>query len=196
MVYEELIAKQSAVQQLPPELVLGLVRRESLFDPEARSGVGARGLMQLMPATARKVARHRQERRFSTGKLYQPDLNLRYGTHYLRQLIDQYQGDKVLALAAYNGGPNNVKRWLKSRPTGAAALWVEMITYGETREYVQAVLSYAIIYRQLAGESPVKLAKLAGSINQPGVVRPAVSGPIRVKAVDQCGFVGSQVAVK
>ena len=195
VVYEELIAKQSAVQQLPPELVLGLVRRESLFDPEARSGVGARGLMQLMPATARKVARHRQERRFSTGKLYQPDLNLRYGTHYLRQLIDQYQGDKVLALAAYNGGPNNVKRWLKSRPTGAAALWVEMITYGETREYVQAVLSYAIIYRQLAGESPVRLAKLARSINQPGVVPATVSEPVRAVAVDPCGFVASQVAV-
>ena len=196
VVYGDLIAKQAAVQKLPPELVLGLVRRESLFDPEARSAVGARGLMQLMPATARKVAHSRQERRFATRKLYQPALNLRYGTHYLRQMIDKYQGDKVLALAAYNGGPRNVKRWLKNRSNVSAALWIEMITYGETREYVQAVLSYAIIYRQLAGGPPQRLAQLAPAVNQLMSVTPEAGGLLKAGVTDQCHFTGSQVATK
>ena len=162
--FKEIITEQADVQQLPVELVYGLIRRESIFDPTARSRVGARGLMQLMPATAKRVARSRQERWVSTSELSRPEVNIRYGSHYLRQMLDRFDGNKTLALAAYNGGPNNVNRWLSKRSAVPADLWTELITFGETREYVQAVLSYAIIYGELAGDKPLRLADLAPTV--------------------------------
>jgi len=139
--FSEIIAGQAETQQLPEELIFGLIRRESIFDPNARSPVGARGLMQLMPATAKKVARSRREPWHSVAELSRPDLNIRYGSDYLRQMLNRFDDHNVLALAAYNGGPHNVNRWLRKRSAAPADLWTELITYGETREYVQAVLS-------------------------------------------------------
>ncbi|MDF1817239.1 MAG: transglycosylase SLT domain-containing protein [Immundisolibacteraceae bacterium] len=159
--HEAIISEQAAVQQLPEELIYGLIRRESIFDVNARSRVGARGLMQLMPATAKRVARSRKERWHSLTDIVRPEVNIRYGSHYLRQMLDRFDGNKTLALAAYNGGPHNVNRWLRRNSGVSADLWTELITYGETREYVQAVLSYAIIYRELTGGTPVRLADLA-----------------------------------
>lgn len=162
--YEAIISEQAAVQQVPEELIYGLIRRESIFDVNARSRVGARGLMQLMPATAKRVARSRKERWRSITDIVRPEVNIRYGSHYLRQMLDRFDGNKTLALAAYNGGPHNVSRWLRRNSGVSADLWTELITYGETREYVQAVLSYAIIYRELTGDTPLRLADLAPAV--------------------------------
>jgi len=172
VVYSPFVEQQAEVQKLPAELVLGLIRRESIFDATARSRVGARGLMQLMPGTAKRVARSRGERWRSASHLTRPELNIRYGTHYLRQMLDRFDGNNALALAAYNGGPNNVDRWLRRWGSSSADIWTELITFGETRDYVQAVLSYALIYRQLSGERPVRLSALAPIVN---VSAPALS---------------------
>ncbi|MEL0082455.1 MAG: transglycosylase SLT domain-containing protein [Gammaproteobacteria bacterium] len=182
--YQGIVKQQAEVQQLPVELINGLIRRESIFDPTARSRVGARGLMQLMPATARKVARSRKETWRSLSALSRPELNIRYGSHYLRQMLDRFNGHKVLALAAYNGGPHNVNRWLRKRSSAPADLWTELITYGETRDYVQAVLSYAVIYRQLNGEPALRLSELA-----PPIALTPPAGQAELPSADTSEFV-------
>jgi soluble lytic murein transglycosylase len=135
---------------LDPYLVLALARQESLFNPRATSVSNARGLMQLMPATARKVARE-------TGigasalDLYDPELNVALGTAYLRNLFAMFHGDEFKAVAAYNGGEHAVEQWTRKFP-GADDEWVENITYRETREYVKRVIGgwreYQLLYGQ------------------------------------------------
>lgn len=190
--YDDIVLQQATEQQLQPELLFGLIRRESVFDPSARSRVGALGLMQLMPATGRRVAKSRREKLSSSSRLLQPELNVRYGSHYLRQMLDRFDGDPVLALAAYNGGPHNVDRWLRKMHSVPADLWTEMITYGETRDYVQAVLSYAMIYRRLADNSnagkgsgeTLRLADVASRINLPSGFDLQPVGKVSRKAPD------------
>ncbi|MGH6954995.1 MAG: lytic transglycosylase domain-containing protein [Alphaproteobacteria bacterium] len=140
-------------------LVLAIARQESAFDPEAVSGSGARGLMQIMPATAKQVAKQ-SGLAYSKRKLTaDPDYNVRLGRSYVRRLIESYRGSYVLALAAYNAGPGNVRRWLKEygdpRDGSVDALdWIELVPFAETRNYVQRVLEGLQVYRaQLDGSS-------------------------------------------
>lgn len=142
-------------------LVLSVIRQESGFNPEALSSAGARGLMQLMPATAKHVAGLEKEP-FSLPRLTQdPAFNLTLGRRYLADLIDRYDGNYVLAVAAYNAGPGNVERWLRERGdprTGQIDVidWIERIPFGETRNYVQRVLEGLTVYRaRLDRQSPV-----------------------------------------
>lgn len=135
-----------------PALVLAVIRQESAFDATAISRAGARGLMQLMPATARSMAR-RLKIRYSRQRLTaDPEHNVSLGSAYLARLIRSYDGSIVLALAAYNAGPNRVKRWLRAngdpRATSVqdAIDWVESIPIAETRNYVQRVLENVPIY--------------------------------------------------
>ncbi|MHA1571001.1 MAG: lytic transglycosylase domain-containing protein, partial [Alphaproteobacteria bacterium] len=135
-------------------LVLALIRQESTFDTRASSRVGAQGLMQLMPATAKRTARDIGQP-YSKDRLTEdPDYNMSLGSAYLSQMLDRYEGSPVLALAAYNGGPGNVDRWLVRN--GDPRLghldiidWIESIPFGETRNYVQRVLEAVPYYRQL-----------------------------------------------
>jgi len=132
-------------------LVHAIARQESLFDPQARSHVGALGLMQLMPATANRVARQLHFPYSKQRLLSDPTYNLTLGSHYFETLLRRYDGSPMLALAAYNAGPGNVARWLRDYgdPRGVAADpvdWVELIPYNETRNYVQRVLEAASIY--------------------------------------------------
>ncbi len=132
-------------------LVHALIRQESQFDPRATSPVGARGLMQIMPATAKEVARHNRQP-YSADRLYDPGYNIRIGDLYLNQLLKQYDGSYALALAAYNGGPGNVSKWLKQfgdpRKGDISMIdWIELIPISETRNYVQRVLEGVYIYR-------------------------------------------------
>ncbi|NKF50357.1 transglycosylase SLT domain-containing protein [Shewanella sp. WXL01] len=140
--------KASKKYQVSEYETRAISRRESAFYPYATSGVGARGLMQLMPATAKQTAKRNKLKYAGTRSLYKPELNIMLGSAYYGQLVDQYNGNRVLATAAYNAGPSNVKRWLK-RSDGKLDVmsFIESIPYRETREYVQAVFSYRLIFQ-------------------------------------------------
>jgi len=139
-----------------PALTLAVIRQESGFDEAARSRVGALGLMQLMPATARSVARGLKIP-YGRGRLtVDPDYNMRLGSRYLKAQIDRFGGEYVLALAAYNAGPHRVERWLKERGDPRTSDvdmvdWIERIPFAETRNYVQRVLEAMQVYRLRLG---------------------------------------------
>jgi peptidoglycan lytic transglycosylase len=147
-----------------PAVVFGLIRRESVFDPAARSPAGARGLMQIMPATGRYIAGKLYERWRSTARLNEPDVNIRYGTFYFSGLLNHFNGNFALAAAGYNAGPGRVKRWLPVDRPMPADLWVEMIPFKETRDYVTTVLMYAVIYQDRLGEPTLRLSDLIPDI--------------------------------
>ena len=141
---------------LDPYLVAGIIRQESEFNPQARSRAGARGLMQIMPATGRRLARRLGVSGYSTRSLNSPDLSLRLGTRYLRDLFDQFENRTVPALAAYNAGEHRVEAWLASNGYDDPTEFVELIPFTETRGYVQAVIRNTAIYRELYGKSRLK----------------------------------------
>jgi soluble lytic murein transglycosylase len=154
-VYAELVRANAAKNKLPANLVYALIREESRFDTEALSPASAYGLMQLIPATALQVMR--QEKISADGfepeLLCRPDLNILLGTAYLRQMLDQFNGNQYLALAAYNAGPTAAARWLRQHgglKNFDADVFVENIAYTETRNYVKRVLRgywlYGVIY--------------------------------------------------
>jgi soluble lytic murein transglycosylase len=136
-------------QNLDPAIVFGLIRQESTFNKDAESAVGARGLMQIMPKTGMQIARELNDKWQSDQSLFNPDVNVKYGTFYYKKLLKQFHGHFALAAAAYNAGPARVGKWLPTVESMPADIWVETIPYGETRKYVTSVLSYAIIYQQL-----------------------------------------------
>ena len=136
-------------------LVLALIRQESGFITDAQSPVGARGLMQLMPSTAAKVAKDLKVK-FNKNKLDDPDYNVRLGRAYLADMVDDFGGSYILALAAYNAGPSRARRWIKEygdpREPGVDVVdWIEMIPFTETRNYVQRVMESVSIYRRKLG---------------------------------------------
>ena len=113
---------------------------------DARSHAGAMGLMQLMPATAKETAKRYGIPLANPQLAYQPDINIQLGAAYLNQVLGQFNGNRVLASAAYNAGPGRVRQWLKDAKHLSFDVWVETIPFDETRQYVQNVLSYAVIY--------------------------------------------------
>lgn len=139
-------------------LVMALVRQESAFDEKAVSAAGARGLMQLMPATARQVAKALRISMATDQLTADPAYNLKLGTTYLKDLLDAYDGSYVLALAAYNGGPRNLRRWITryGDPRDAEVDvidWIESVPFSETRNYIQRVLETVQVYRVMLGQS-------------------------------------------
>ncbi|HOW77234.1 MAG TPA: transglycosylase SLT domain-containing protein [Candidatus Competibacteraceae bacterium] len=139
----------SAASPVDPAWVYAVIRQESSFRSDARSPVGALGLMQIMPATGRQIARELRDA--DPPDLLQPETNIRYGAHYLQQILQRLQNNPVLATAAYNAGPNKVMQWLPSGDPTPADVWAETIPYRETRAYVQRVMEYAAVYRFLLG---------------------------------------------
>jgi soluble lytic murein transglycosylase len=139
---------------LDPFLVAGLIRQESWFLPTARSRAGAVGYMQLMPATAREVAR-RARLSWADPMLTMTDANLHLGCTHLAALLRTFDGDTVTALAAYNAGGTPVRRWRRRPGAADPAGFVEQISYPETQAYVQAVVRNAALYQWLYGEDPV-----------------------------------------
>ncbi len=133
-------------------LLLALMRQESSFDSFAKSHAGARGLMQIMPATAKNVARRLNVPYSKTRLMTDPGYNLMLGRAYISGLLDKYDDSYVLALAAYNAGPNRVKRWLRNNgdprsPQVDTLDWIERIPFSETRTYIQRVLGNLQVYR-------------------------------------------------
>jgi soluble lytic murein transglycosylase len=147
-------------QDLDPAIVFGLIRQESMVDKDAKSAVGARGLMQIMPATGQQIARNLNEPWQTENSLFVPDVNIKYGTFYYKQLLNRFEGHFALAMAAYNAGPNRVVKWLPVEGSVPADIWIETIPYKETRKYVTSVLSYAIIYQQRIQRNALKITKM------------------------------------
>ena len=165
--YAQEINRNAHERDLDPAIVYGLIRQESAFYPYAHSPVGARGLMQIMPRTGRQIARELKERWRSASSLFDPDVNLKYGTYYYKQMLDKFDGHFALAAAAYNAGPHRVERWLPDDGPVAADIWIETIPFTETRKYVSLVLSYALIYQQLMGWDTLKMKDLMRDV-RPG----------------------------
>lgn len=131
--HKDVINHYAAIYKMDPLLIMALVKVESHFDEEATSHRGAIGLMQLMPATAREMAeRTGMGKNLDEKDLSDPDVNLRLGIHYLSMLREEFKGDTVTMLAAYNAGPANVRAWLKNGP-----LTLDNIPFPETRQFVK-----------------------------------------------------------
>jgi len=160
MPYKQQVAKNAASKNLDVSLIYGVMRRESLFDPFARSSVGALGLMQLMPNTARRVARSLGLKRPRRADILHVDNNIRFGTYYLKSMMNRFDNNVTLAAAAYNAGPGNVKRWLPRQSNMPADLWVETIPFKETRNYVEAVLAYSTVFDKSLGNKTLMSSRM------------------------------------
>jgi soluble lytic murein transglycosylase len=147
--YQKDLVRDARQQNLDPYIVAALIRQESEFNPQALSAKHAYGLTQVEPATGRSLARRAGVRRFSNRSLFQPATNLKLGTYYLRALLDQWGGQWEQTLASYNAGKSRVNDWITWNTYREPAEFVESIPFTETREYVEAVLRNAAVYRQL-----------------------------------------------
>ena len=146
--YWELISRQAVVRKLDPFLMVALVAQESTFQPAVRSSANAYGMMQIIPATGRRFAQALRIRPWSTARLTDPEVNVRIGMTYFRQLLDEF-GDPAPALAAYNAGEHRVREWLAERPKMDRDVFIEDIPFPETQNYVKRILGSAEDYRQL-----------------------------------------------
>lgn len=149
--------------QLDEAWVYGLMRQESRFINVAKSTVGASGMMQIMPNTAKWVAKKLGMKSFDVGLLHHLDTNFTLGTYYMKHVLDGFHGNTVLATAAYNAGPGRARRWQDSKPMEAAA-YIESIPFSETRDYVKKVMSNSVYYAARFGSSPVSLKQRLGLI--------------------------------
>ncbi|MCB0350174.1 MAG: transglycosylase SLT domain-containing protein [Bdellovibrionales bacterium] len=169
LLYVQDIKKESKRYKIPPELVLGLIRQESTFRADVKSSAGALGLMQLMPATAKEVARDmRVKYKNLSLELINPAFNIRLGTQYLHRRIRYFNGHVPLALAAYNAGIGNIRGWMKTRTDLGGAeklmssnpmneLWIDELPWPETTGYIKSILRNYLVYKVL-DQSELKLS--------------------------------------
>ncbi len=150
--------RYAAEADLPVHLLLAVSRQESAFQINALSGAGARGLMQLMPATARIAATRARLKRPATADLADPHTNVRLGAHHFAMLMARYGGNRALAAAAYNAGEGRVARWRKDVRDMPVTVWIERIPFRETRDYVKGVLAFQCVYSRLLGDPAPMLA--------------------------------------
>jgi soluble lytic murein transglycosylase len=170
LAYRSIIERQAKASRVDPDLLQGLIREESRFNPRARSSTGALGLTQLMPKTAREVAASLKLASVGESTLLQPAENVRLGAAYLGQLLKRFNGNTAFAVAAYNAGPHAVERWQKALPQAELDEWVEHIAFEETREYVKRVLGSYNAYKLLyAAESPLLQISSASPQQVPGL---------------------------
>jgi soluble lytic murein transglycosylase len=157
--HQELVRRQAGETGLDESWIFAVLRQESAFNPQVVSHAGALGLMQLLPATAREVARSLGEPPPNRWRLLDPEVNIRLGSAYLARMQTRFDDHPVLAAAAYNAGPHRVERWLPSHRT-AADIWVATIPFRETRRYVRRVLAYRLIYDHRLGREIRPLSAL------------------------------------
>jgi len=148
--YRDIIFAQAEAADIDPYLAMAVIRVESKFRPKAQSVRGARGLMQLMPETAHWVAQQIGEE-FHPDLLFDVEYNTKIGCWYLARLLKDFEGNLALALAAYNGGPNNVRQWLKEGTWDGAVENLHRIPFPETRDFVERVLEGYEAYRRIYG---------------------------------------------
>jgi len=141
-----IIREQASEKQLDPALIAAVIYAETKFDPRP-SSAGAQGLMQILPSTAYYLAHLSGGVSFTAGDLANPSVNVAYGSYYLRYLLDHYEGDQMLAVAAYNGGLGNVDKWVARARAAGRQLSVNEIPFPQTRAYVERVLGAERAYR-------------------------------------------------
>ncbi len=144
--YRQLVEQRALDNDLEPAWIFAMMRQESAFMHDARSSVGAVGLMQLMPKTAKAVAKKLKKPRPGYQQLIKPELNIQLGSAYLKEVYEELGEHPVLAIAAYNAGPHRVRNWLPESGQMPADIWIELIPFKETRRYVKSVLAYMVIY--------------------------------------------------
>ena len=147
LVHEDIIRQQAGAKELDPSLLAAVIYAESRFR-DVTSHAGARGLMQITPETAKYIAHLSGGTAFEQGDLATPQVNIAYGSFYLRYLLRRYDGNTVLALAAYNGGEGNVDRWIARTGESERSFTRGQIPFTETREYVTRVLDARTSYRE------------------------------------------------
>ena len=173
--YKDDLFRNAVAHELDPYSVAGLIRQESEFNPGAKSPANAYGLMQLLPVTGREMARKLGSKGVATAALLDPATNIRLGTQYLKSELDHWMGDWTQTLAAYNAGPSRVRQWTNGLNFREPAEFVESIPFNETREYVQAVLRNADMYRELyANRREPAPEKLASATPPKAAPRPVV----------------------
>jgi soluble lytic murein transglycosylase len=160
LLFQQQVIAHSEHEDIDPAWTYGVIRRESAFMKDARSSKGAVGLMQLMPATAKRLSRSIRKVRYRNPRqLTHTDTNLALGTHYLRNMLKRFGGRTVLATAAYNAGEHRIDRWLPDAKELDAERWIENIPYRETREYVKSVLAFTVIYADRLGLNEPRLTE-------------------------------------
>jgi soluble lytic murein transglycosylase len=166
MPFKNAVVARSKQINLDPAYVYGLIRQESRFIMDARSGVGASGLMQVMPATAKWTAKKIGLTDFTPGQITDRDTNIAIGTGYLKLVLDSFNGSMPMAAAAYNAGPGRPRTWRgqAGAPTVEAAIWAENIPFNETRDYVKKVLSNTTNYAALITGQPQSLKARLGMV--------------------------------
>lgn len=174
--YAEIIAQASKFAQVPPDWILAIMRQESLFRRDAVSRADARGLMQMLPATAVTVARRWHLRPPGRDALFDPAVAVPLGAAYVRELLDRYTDQLALALAAYNAGPAAVARWQPPQRLDAD-VWIENIPYSETRAYVQHILEHIVAFAAVSEARPPQLATLLPPIAPAGAAASAPTAP-------------------
>jgi soluble lytic murein transglycosylase len=163
MPFHDMVLRKSEEIGLDPAYVYGLIRQESRFIMDARSGVGASGLMQVMPATARWTAKKIGLPDFTPGQLNDRETNITIGTNYLKLALDDFDGSMALAAAAYNAGPGRPRSW-RNGPVLDAAIWAENVPFAETRDYIKKVLANTTNYAALITGRPQSLKERLGTV--------------------------------
>jgi len=147
--YKEPVLKYSSQYNLDPLFTLAVMRQESLFEPDAGSYAGAQGLMQIMPATGEGIARQIGISNYNTDLLLDPDINIRMGTFYLRQQLDNFSQNQFYCLGAYNGGPGKMSGWISERGDMDIDEFIESVSYEQSREYIKIVMGNYYFYQML-----------------------------------------------
>ena len=177
MPFKDSVIARARDINLDPAYVYGLIRQESRFVMDARSGVGASGLMQVMPATAKWTARKIGMNGFTPDQITDRDTNMAIGTGYLKLVLDSFEGSMPLAAAAYNAGPSRSRRWRAPNdgagPVLEGAIWAENVPFNETRDYVKKVLSNTTNYAALITGQPQSLKARLGFIGPRNASAPA-----------------------
>ena len=180
MPHKEAVLKRAAQIGLDPAYVYGLIRQESRFIMDARSGVGASGLMQVMPPTARWTAKKIGMTDFKPHQITERDTNIAIGTGYLKLVLDDFAGSMPMAAAAYNAGPGRPRSWRGQTggPTLEAAIWAENVPFSETRDYVKKVLSNTTNYAALISGQPQSLKSRLGTVGPRDATAPTVNSDL------------------
>jgi len=168
---DEVLARSKDIN-IDPAYVYGLIRQESRFILDARSSVGASGLMQIMPSTAKWTAKKIGLKNFHTEQLHQRETNIAIGTAYLKLVLDNFQGSLPLAAAAYNAGPSRSRKW-RNGPVLEGAIWAECVPFTETRDYVKKVLANTTLYAAVLTGEPQSLKARLGRIGPRDSSEPA-----------------------